>query len=96
MGRWAAGGRHPEHLRLFLSRFDQRIVGLTGELDEIQGLAEAFGASFAKSPIGVDYAIDHSTKVYVVDRSGFLSDELPYDLPETDEVARLRALVQRT
>jgi protein SCO1 len=80
---------NPERLGQFLSSFDTRIVGLTGEPSEVRGLAEAFGAYFAKSSAG----IDHSTALYVLDRNGYLTDELPYHLAEAEEVARLSILL---
>jgi len=87
----------PEHLREYLSAFDRRIVGLTGDAFQILATATAFNAYFERtSTSGGDYAFDHSTRLYVVDRYGLLARTMPASMEGPQKRAVLaRVLAQR-
>ncbi len=87
----------PEHLREYLSAFDRRIVGLTGDAFQILATATAFNAYFERTPTsGGDYAFDHSTRIYVVDRYGLLARAMPTTMEGPQKRALLaRVLAQR-
>jgi protein SCO1/2 len=86
-----------EHLREYLSAFDRRIVGLTGDPFQILATATAFNAYFQRTPASDgDYAFDHSTRFYVVDRYGLLARAMPASLEGDQKRAILaRVLAQR-
>ena len=56
-----------EVLKSYVSYFGQDIIGLTGDLSELQKLTKRLGIFFAKSP-GDDggYNVDHSAAVLVI------------------------------
>lgn len=57
----------PAFLGEYLSSFDDRILGLTGDKGEVAKLASALGAVYAKVPTSDgDYTMDHSVNAFVV------------------------------
>jgi protein SCO1/2 len=83
----------PEKLREYLTAFDSRIVGLTGSAEEMDAFARAFGAYASRSK-GPDYSVDHSALLYVLDRHGTVTDEIPYAAPQKEKIARLTSLIR--
>jgi protein SCO1/2 len=82
----------PDRLREFLTSFDQRIIGLTGEEIDIAAVTHAFEAEYEKVYDGRgDYTVDHTTRIYVMDRYGLLA--ATFD-SETGERAR-RSILRR-
>ncbi len=62
----------PAALKSYVAFFDPKFVGLTGSHAQINAAAASFSVHYAKVVQGEDYSIDHSTGVYVCDRSGRL------------------------
>ena len=63
----------PDKLQAYVKSFDPRIVGVTGTPDEIAAAAKAYRVYYAKVPNKGkpgDYAIDHSSIIYVMDAKG--------------------------
>ncbi len=62
----------PQVLKDYLSSFDPRIVGLTGDPAAIQAAEHAYRVYAKKVPDanGVDYSMDHTAVVYVMDKDG--------------------------
>jgi protein SCO1 len=80
-------------LRQYLSSFDARITGLTGRVGEVDSLAGAFGAHVARGATASGRAIDHTTSIYLLDRTGYIVSELPDGASEEQQAAALRSLV---
>jgi protein SCO1/2 len=67
------------------------IIPLTGSPAEIQAVADAWGARYARVEAGGgDYAMSHTADVYVVDPSGLLRARLPFGTPAETMTAVLR------
>lgn len=63
----------PEVMGEYVQSFDPRIVGLTGSLDAIDAVVEAYGAYAARherGPTGRDYRVDHSNAIYLMSPEG--------------------------
>jgi protein SCO1/2 len=59
------------HLAEYLPLFHARLIGLTGSAEEIRKLAHAYKVYYAKyPPDSLDYVIDHSSFIYLVDQAG--------------------------
>ena len=59
------------HLADYVRLFHPRLIGLTGSAEQIARMARAYKVYYAKYPLGSpDYVIDHSSFIYLVDRSG--------------------------
>ena len=60
----------PAVLAEYLSNFDPRIVGLTGQLPEVEKAAADFRATFEKLPRDGDYTMNHTAGVFLFDANG--------------------------
>lgn len=61
----------PETLKDYLSNFDPRIIGLTGSRDALDPMLREYRIYSKRSPgAGDDYAVDHTTVVYLMDKNG--------------------------
>ncbi|MDB5509571.1 MAG: hypothetical protein JWL93_2040 [Hyphomicrobiales bacterium] len=60
----------PERLALYLSSFDPRIVGLTGDRAHVEAALKAFLAYADKTETAAGASWSHSAGVYVHDRAG--------------------------
>ena len=54
-------------LRTFTQAFDQRLVGLSGTLEQIKEAAATLGVAFEKVAQGSDYVVDHSSSYVLID-----------------------------
>lgn len=86
----------PERLRVYLSAFDPQIVGLTGGLEELQPVWQAYGIGQEiqgeKSSAG--YLVAHSSRTYVIDRQGRLRASYAFGTPLEDIESDLRYLLK--
>jgi protein SCO1/2 len=62
----------PALLKSYVAAFDPGFMGLTGTPPQIDAAARAFFVQYARVQHGDDYAIDHSTRIAVIDASGRL------------------------
>ncbi len=87
----------PEHLKLYLSAFDQRIIGLTGTLDEITAVAKSYRIYYEKVPSkdGSDYTMNHTASVYLMDKTGNLVSTLSFQEPQDSRQKKLENLLAR-
>jgi protein SCO1/2 len=80
----------PEVMGQYTEAFDSRIVGLTGNPQQIAAVMEEYGAYSARHETGIggDYSVDHSTYIYIMDPFGKFvrgldSDEQSSDIADT-------------
>jgi protein SCO1/2 len=61
----------PDTLKEYLSNFDPRIIGLTGPRPQLEPMLREYRI-YAKRTAGNndDYAVDHTTVVYLMDKTG--------------------------
>jgi protein SCO1 len=79
----------------YVKAFDPRIIGLRGSDEETEAAAKAFHAYYAVRQLGHgEYAIDHSSFIYVVDPGGRVIELLTGNLPGRAMAAALRQLLQ--
>ena len=83
----------PEALAAFLARFDEDFVGLTAPAAQVRNLALGFSAPFFKDPPrDGNYLVQHSPRVYALDKQGRLRAEL-FDASAEATVGIARALL---
>ena len=85
-------------LEQYTQSFDPRIVGLTGSAQQIDAVAEEYGAYAARHRTGQgpeDYVIDHSTYLYVMDPEGKFARAFDADTPGDRIADELRVLMAR-
>ncbi len=85
----------PDHLKLYLSNFDSRIMGLTGTADEIAALARAYRAYYEKVPTKDGFTYNHTALIYLMGRDGRLVSTIAYQEKEDTQVDKLRRLIAR-
>ncbi len=79
----------PAQLKTYLSSqsFPKGTIGLTGSAADVSRAAKAYKVFYQKSGTGPDYAMDHSTALYLMDPKGRFDRVIAYGLPP-EEVAR--------
>jgi protein SCO1/2 len=76
----------PEKLKDYLTSFDPRVVGVTGDAEAIAAMEKAYRVYAKKVPLdGGGYTMDHTAIVYLMDKSGrFVA---PFNLKRRPEEA---------
>jgi protein SCO1/2 len=75
-------------MKSYISSFDERIVGLTGDRAAVDAAIRTFRAYAKKVPTsGGDYTMEHSATVYLMDEDGELVGTVNLNRPP-EEVAR--------
>ncbi len=83
----------PAAMKAFLAPISPRFLGLTGTPEQVGAAARAFSVAYLRQPVATPedpYLVDHSSQVYLVDRSGRLS-ELFFNAPDAGMREALRA-----
>jgi protein SCO1/2 len=81
-------------MKRYLKAFDPRIQGLRGDPDAIEAAAKSFHVYYhARSVGGGEYAIDHSSYVYVLNPKGQFVDLLLPDVPGHKMAEDIRKLI---
>lgn len=77
-----------ESLNSYTEYFHPEILGITGSKQEIDQVVKQYGSAYRKvsSDSALDYLVDHSAAVYVVDAEGELKDMLDVN-KSVEEVA---------
>lgn len=84
----------PEAMKLYLSSFDPRIVGLTGTQSQIDDIVKAYRVYARKVETeGGDYTMDHSAAVLMFDGRGEFVGTVDYHAPKDEVVTKLKRLV---
>jgi len=84
----------PALMRDYLSSFDQRIHGLSGERAAIDQVIKSYRAYARKVPTpDGSYTMDHSALVYVMDQQGRFVSSLNLDLPPEQTAVQIKRLL---
>lgn len=83
----------PDHLAEYVGHFDRRITGLTGTVNQIRAIANAYHVRFAKVGDEADaYLMDHTAIVFVMGADGRFIAHMPHGVPGRVIAERLRPL----
>jgi protein SCO1 len=82
-------------LKNYLSSFDPRIVGLTGAVIDVTAATATFNAFFEKVASGDDYTIDHTLKIFFIDKYGLLAKAQPSGASLNENLALARKLLNQ-
>jgi protein SCO1/2 len=88
----------PEVMGKYTQSFDPRIVGLTGNSQQIAAVAQEYGAYYVPHKTGPgaeDYLMDHSSYLYVMDPRGKFVRAFDADAPGDQIADILRELMAR-
>lgn len=84
----------PEQMAEYLGVFDDRIVGITGEVDDVHRMLDGYHVFYRRYEAeNVGYLMDHASSFYLLDRQGDFAGTIAFD--DTREVAlsRIRSLI---
>ncbi|MCH9771232.1 MAG: SCO family protein [Betaproteobacteria bacterium] len=65
-------------LKEYLASFNDRFIGLTGSLNNIEKVAQQYKIFRLKVGEGETYTIDHSSAIYLIDKQGKVRLRYPY------------------
>jgi len=83
-------------MRTFLGAFDPSFVGGSGTPPQLAAVRTDYGISVsAKIPMAGGYALNHSSFIYLIDRSGKLRALMPYGHGPDDFVHDVRILLKQ-
>jgi protein SCO1/2 len=88
----------PPKLQAFLSGFDASFIGATGSPEQLDRVRREYGVKATKVVVGFDqgdYAVDHSTSVYLIDREGSLRAMMPYSRSADDYAHDVAILLKK-
>ena len=68
----------PAQMRPYLAGFDASFVGATGDPGALAEVRAAYGVSAAREGDGPDYAMAHTSSIFLIDRAGRLRAMMPY------------------
>ncbi len=81
----------PAKLKDYLSSFDPRLRGLTGDEAAVTAMTKAYRVYFKKVPLeGSDYTMDHTALVYLMDKEGRFVRPFPLKGPPEQAAAELK------
>jgi protein SCO1/2 len=87
----------PEQLALYLSSFDQRIVGLSGRKSDVAAVMTAYRAIARKVPLkDGGYTMDHTTTIYMMNGKGQFVGPISHQEQEASTRLKLRRLLDDT
>jgi protein SCO1/2 len=82
-----------ERLKHFLATFDASFVGGTGTALQMAAVRKSYGVSAQKVGTGEDYAVAHSSFVYLITRDGKLRALMPFGHQSDDYVHDISVLL---
>ncbi|MEW5421502.1 SCO family protein [Amorphus sp. 3PC139-8] len=84
----------PEQMKLYLSSFDPRIIGLSGSREQIDEVIKNYRVYARKVELDDgDYTMDHTASVMLFDADGNFKGTIDYREPTENAVAKLERLV---
>ena len=84
----------PAALAKYVTAFDPRFLGLSGDLEQTRRVAKDFKIYYERRKQGETYTIDHSAQAYVIDAQGRLRLLVRHDRIGQDLAPDLRSLLR--
>jgi protein SCO1/2 len=81
-------------MKAYLAGFDPTFVGATGTPDALAAVRRNYGVTAERQMLsGGDYVMDHSSSIYLIDRTGRLRALMPYGRTAGDFVHDVKLLL---
>jgi protein SCO1/2 len=85
----------PEVMKSYVENFTDRIIGITGNPDEIFKLAKSWHVYWKKVPLDDgDYTLDHTASIFLVDAKGNFKSTIAFRENGETAMQKLRNLVK--
>ena len=82
------------HMRNYLAAFDRGFIGATGTPEALAQVREAYGVTATREGAGTDYAMAHTSSIFLVDRAGKLRAVMPFGHDAADFAHDLALLLE--
>jgi protein SCO1/2 len=79
-------------MKEYLAAFDATFVGATGKPDMLAVVRQKYGVTATKLGSGPDYAMAHTSSIFLIDRAGKLRALMPFGHDAADFVHDIRFL----
>jgi len=84
-----------EVLADYLTSFDERIIGITGNRPQVEQTLKSYRVYFKRADLeDEDYNMDHTASVYLLDPKGKFTGSIAYGEDGKSAVAKLRKLLK--
>ena len=80
------------HMRNYLAAFDPGFIGATGDPDALAAVRQEYGVTAVRDGTGPDYAMAHTSSIFLIDRAGRLRAMMPYGRDAGDFVHDIELL----
>ncbi|WP_317993472.1 SCO family protein [Bartonella gliris] len=86
----------PEVLHDYLSNFNNRIIGISGDPDKVHKMVDSFNIVAEKVP-GTDgnYTYNHTAAIFLLKKGGKLAGVIPYEIKEDNDELRDDITIER-
>ena len=75
-----------EKLKLYIPSIDESFLGLRGSPEQTRMITSQYKVFYEKVGEGDDYTIDHSSGIYLIDKTGHIRARHPYGLSTVDNI----------
>lgn len=89
----------PEKLETYVKFFSPMLTGITGDQSTIDKVVKQYGAFYRKVELtdsAMGYAVDHSSRIYLIDTSGKLYKPLFHNTSPTQLLTEIRTLINQS
>ena len=80
-------------MKAYMAAFDASFVGATGSTDALSAMRRSYGVTARKQGTSNGYVMDHSSSIYLIDRTGKLRAQMPYGHSAGDFVHDVKLLL---
>ena len=78
----------------YLAAFDPTFIGATGDRSALASVMQKYGVTAAKQGTGLDYAMSHTSSIFLIDPGGKLRGLMPFGHDAAD-LSTKSAICQR-
>ena len=80
-------------MKTYLAAFDPTFIGATGRPEALAKVREKYGVTASKQGTGSDYAMAHTSSIFLIDRTGKLGAMMPFGHSPDDFVHDVRMML---
>lgn len=82
------------HMRQYLAGFDGSFIGASGDPDALAAVRKDYGVTAVKEGTGPNYAMAHTSSIFLIDRDGRLRAMMPFGRNAEDFVHDVELLLK--
>jgi len=81
------------HMQQYLAAFDRTFIGATGAPDALEQVRAEYGVTAVREGTGPDYAMAHTSSIFLIDPAGTLRAVMPFGHDAADFVHDINLLL---